>query len=182
MPHKLWKISARSSKRRGVQLRKIHGGVASTPPPLTGRGLREKSQYARPDPTQPDPTRPDPTRPHDAFEKLIPLDRVDRFTSGLLCSMSPITIQYISYLTDTDTRQWMPRHMARAEWEGVGDTLPSITPWRLARLRSNLVCLFRDQLAINFTQVRCWVGTSAFCTCAREHLVSLSRKRLDELR
>ena len=38
---------------------------------------------------QPDPTRPDPTRPHHAFEKLISLERVDRFTSGLLCSMSP---------------------------------------------------------------------------------------------
>ena len=46
--------------------------------------LRQESQYARPD-----PTRPDPTRPHDAFEKLISLERVDRFTSGLLCSMSP---------------------------------------------------------------------------------------------
>ena len=46
--------------------------------------LLEKSQYARPDQTQ-----PDPTRPHDAFEKLISLERVDRFTSGLLCSMSP---------------------------------------------------------------------------------------------
>ena len=32
MPHKLWKISARSSKRCGVQFRKTHGGVASTPP------------------------------------------------------------------------------------------------------------------------------------------------------
>ena len=30
-----------------------------------------------------------PTRPRDAFEKLISLERVDRFTSGLLCSMSP---------------------------------------------------------------------------------------------
>ena len=38
---------------------------------------------------QPDPTQPDPTRPHHAFEKLISLERVDRFTSGLLCSMSP---------------------------------------------------------------------------------------------
>ena len=37
MPHKLWKFSARSSKRCGVQLRKTHGGVASTP--LHGRGL-----------------------------------------------------------------------------------------------------------------------------------------------
>ena len=35
------------------------------------------------------PTRPDPTRPHDVFEKLISLERADRFTSGLLCSMSP---------------------------------------------------------------------------------------------
>ena len=34
-------------------------------------------------------TRPDPTRTHDAFEKLISLELVDRFTSGLLCSMSP---------------------------------------------------------------------------------------------
>ena len=32
--------------------------------------------------------RPDPTRPHDAFEKLLSLERVDRFTSGLVCSMS----------------------------------------------------------------------------------------------
>ena len=39
--------------------------------------------------SRPDPTRPDPTRPHDAFERLISLERVDRFTSGLLCSMSP---------------------------------------------------------------------------------------------
>ena len=30
------------------------------------------------------PTRPNPTRPHHAFEKLISLERVDRFTSGLL--------------------------------------------------------------------------------------------------
>ena len=44
---------------------------------------------ARPDPTRPDPTRPNPTRPHHAFEKLISLEHVDRFTSGLLCSMSP---------------------------------------------------------------------------------------------
>ena len=40
MPHKLWKISARSSKRCGVQLRKTHGGGGlHQPPPLTGRGL-----------------------------------------------------------------------------------------------------------------------------------------------
>ena len=38
MPHKLWKISARSSKRCGVQLRKTHGGGCINPP-LTGRGL-----------------------------------------------------------------------------------------------------------------------------------------------
>ena len=37
----------------------------------------------------PDPTQPDPTETHHAFEKLISLERVDRFTSGLLCSMSP---------------------------------------------------------------------------------------------
>ena len=43
----------------------------------------------RPDATRPNPTQPDPTRPHHAFEKLISLERVDRFTSGLLCSMSP---------------------------------------------------------------------------------------------
>ena len=35
-----------------------------------------------------DPTRPDLTCPCDAFEKLVSLERVDRFTSGLLCSMS----------------------------------------------------------------------------------------------
>ena len=40
MSHKLWKISARFSKRCGVQLRKTHGGggVASTPPPWPGEG------------------------------------------------------------------------------------------------------------------------------------------------
>ena len=44
MPHKLWKISARFSKRCGGQLRKTHEGVAWTPPPsLTGRGLRAYS-------------------------------------------------------------------------------------------------------------------------------------------
>ena len=32
MPHKLWKISARSSKRCGVQLRKTHGGLHQPPP------------------------------------------------------------------------------------------------------------------------------------------------------
>ena len=71
-----------SEKPRGV-------GSDSPPPPPGGGGLRDKSQYARPDPTHPDPARPDPTRHHDAFEKLISLERVDRFTSGLLCSMSP---------------------------------------------------------------------------------------------
>ena len=45
MPHKLWKISARSSKRCGVQLRKTHGGggLHQPPPPLTGRGLNCRS-------------------------------------------------------------------------------------------------------------------------------------------
>ena len=38
MPHKLWNISARFTKRCGVQLRKTHGGCI-TPPP-TGRGLK----------------------------------------------------------------------------------------------------------------------------------------------
>ena len=40
---------------------------------------------------RPDSTRPNATRPngHHPFEKLISLERVDRFTSGLLCSMSP---------------------------------------------------------------------------------------------
>ena len=50
-------------------------------------GLREKSHMRGP--TPPNPTRPNPTRSHDAFERLISLERVDRFTSGLLCSMSP---------------------------------------------------------------------------------------------
>ena len=44
MPHKLWKISARSSKRCGVQLRKTHGGVASTPPPDRARVNRAKTR------------------------------------------------------------------------------------------------------------------------------------------
>ena len=39
MSHKLWKISARSSKRCGVQLRKTHGGVGGciNPPPARAR-------------------------------------------------------------------------------------------------------------------------------------------------
>ena len=56
-------------------------------------------------------------------------------------SLFDVTIQSILYLTGTDTRQCLPRHVARAEWEGVGDTIPSVTPRRLARLRSNLVCV-----------------------------------------
>ena len=32
---------------------------------------------------------PGPARPCDTFDKLKSLERVDRFTSGLLCSMSP---------------------------------------------------------------------------------------------
>ena len=36
-------------------------------------------------------SQPNPTRPHDAFEKLISLERVDRFTSGLL--LFDVTIQ-----------------------------------------------------------------------------------------
>ena len=44
MPHKLWKISARFSKRCGVQLRKSHEGLHQSP--LTGRGLKvEASLY-----------------------------------------------------------------------------------------------------------------------------------------
>ena len=46
MLHKLWKISARSSKRCGVQIRKTHGGVASTPP-LTGRGLKGNTHHPK---------------------------------------------------------------------------------------------------------------------------------------
>ena len=44
-------------------------------------GLTEKSEYARPNPTRPDPV---------TLLKSLPisLERVDRFTSGLLCSMS----------------------------------------------------------------------------------------------
>ena len=38
MPHKLWNISARSSKRCGVQLRKTHGGGLHQPPPDRGEG------------------------------------------------------------------------------------------------------------------------------------------------
>ena len=73
----------------------INGGGASyalSPPPdgvilkpfSSARVIREKSKYAGPD-----PTRPDPTRTHDAFEKLISLEGVNRFASGLLSSMSP---------------------------------------------------------------------------------------------
>ena len=64
------------------------GGRLNPPPPPAGRGLREKSEDARPNSSRPNPSRPDPTRPRDAFEKLISLEQVDQFTSGLLCSMS----------------------------------------------------------------------------------------------
>ena len=37
MPHNLWKVSTRFSKRCGVQLIKTHGGLHQ--PPLTGLGL-----------------------------------------------------------------------------------------------------------------------------------------------
>ena len=43
MPHKLWKISARYSKRCGVQLSKAHGGAST---PLTGRGIDLHKYYA----------------------------------------------------------------------------------------------------------------------------------------
>ena len=107
----------RTVNKKDIQEKPQGGLVASTPPPppppvparvkkddigwryliTSGArsaervfcGLREKSEYARPDPARHDPTRPDPTRPHHAFEKLISLERVGRFTSGLLCSMSP---------------------------------------------------------------------------------------------
>ena len=79
-----------------------------------------------------------PTRPRDAFERLISRERVDRFTSGLLCSMSPF--KKIAYLTDTDTRWCLVTARGTCRGEGVGDTPPSVTPRCLARLRSNLVC------------------------------------------
>ena len=48
MPHKLWKISARSSKRCGVQLRKTHGGGGCiNPPPLHGRGLKSSLERGK---------------------------------------------------------------------------------------------------------------------------------------
>ena len=62
------------------------------------------------------PTRPNPTRPHDAFEKLISLERVDGFASGLLCSMSPS----INFVFDQHRYPPVPA-TARG-------TLPSITP------------------------------------------------------
>ena len=110
------------------------------------------------------PTRPNPTRPHDAFEKLISLERVDRFTSGLLCSMSPFN-KFRIWPTPIPAGAchgtWhVPRRGCRrhpwTDGEGVGDgdTLvpmervsetpsPSVTPRPLARLRSNLVCACR---------------------------------------
>ena len=57
-------------------------------------------------------------------------------------SLFDVTIQSILYLTGTDTRRCLPRHVARAESEGVGDTIPSVTPRRVARLCSNLVCVW----------------------------------------
>ena len=40
MPHKLFKILARSAERFGGHFRKTHGGDGITPPPLHGRGLK----------------------------------------------------------------------------------------------------------------------------------------------
>ena len=62
---------------------KNRGGGVQTPPPSRAKVKGEISVCAA------QPTQPDPTRPHHAFEKLISLERVDRFTSGLLCSMLP---------------------------------------------------------------------------------------------
>ena len=61
-------------------------------------------------------------------------------------SLFDVTIQSILYLTGTDALRCLTRHVARAEWEGVGDTMPSVTPRRLARLRSNLVCVWRPAI------------------------------------
>ena len=78
---------------------------------------------------------------------LVPSRCLDAYISGTgwpmheRSSLFDVTIQSILYLTGTDTRRCLPRHVARAEWKGVGDTIPSVTPRRLARLRSNLVCV-----------------------------------------
>ena len=37
-------------------------------------------------------------------------------------SLFDVTIQSILYLTGTDTRRCLPRHVTRAEWESVGYT------------------------------------------------------------
>ena len=58
------------------------------------------------------------------------------------------------YLIYTDTRRCLPRHAASAEGEGVGDTL---YPMQLHDGWPDCVqiwCVFRDQLAIIFIQVR----------------------------
>ena len=111
----------------------------------------------RPDPTQPDQTRPNPTRPRDAFEKLISLERVDRFTSGLLCSMSPFNKFRIWSTT-------IPAGACHGTWhvpsERVSETpSPSVTPRPLARLRSNLVCVKRP--ASNYFYISQRWGKSA---------------------
>ena len=74
-------------------------------------------------------------------------------------SLSDVTIQYILYLTDTDTRRCLPRHAERAEWEGVGDTLPSITSWRLTRMRSNFACVYRPA-GYYFNTSQSWGGSA----------------------
>ena len=79
-----------------------------------------------------------PTGHGHALQTLISLERDDQFTSGLLCPMSP----------SNHFRIWpapIPVGACHGTWhvprERVSETRsPWVTPRRLARLRSNLVC------------------------------------------
>ena len=72
-------------------------------------------------------------------------------------SLFDVTIQSILYLTGTDTRRCLPRHVARAESEGVGDTIPLVTPRRLPDY-AQIWCVFGHQLPVSFTQCRSGVN------------------------
>ena len=89
---------------------------------------------ARPDPTRPDPTRPD----------SITLLRSLYLWNGLIDSRAVFFVRChhsINFVFDRSRYpRCLPRHVARAGERVFKTPSPSVTPQRLARLRSNLVC------------------------------------------
>ena len=94
-------------------------------------GLGEISVCAaQPDPTQPDSTQPDPTRPDP-----ITLLRSLYLWNGLTDSRAVFFVRCHHSINFVFDRYRYPPVPATAR-----GTSPSVTPQRLARLRSNLVC------------------------------------------